>query len=135
MLSKAVFRMQCKMLLTSDLLSHSIVAVLGLSGGWDTTWTDENGKLWLQDLLSLDLPHAHIMSYRYNTHTAFSKAITDISDVAASILDRLDNERQPHECKRPVIFISHRLGGIVGKKVPEHLFVLVLFLRCQFRSE
>jgi len=95
------------MLLTSDLLSHSIVAVHGLGGEWDTTWTDENGKFWLQDFLPLDLPRARIMSYGYNAHTAFSKAVTDISDVAASLLDRLDNERQPPERKRPVIIISH----------------------------
>src|ERR1700722_8526613 len=118
-----------RMLLTFDLLSHSIVAVHGLGGQWDTTWTDENGKLWLRDFLPLDLPRARIMSYGYNAYTAFSKAVTDISDVAASLLDRLDNERQPHERKRPVIFISHSLGGIIVKKVAKHQFVLMSYLR------
>jgi pimeloyl-ACP methyl ester carboxylesterase len=120
--------MQRKPLLTSDLFSCSIVAVHGLGGSWDTTWTDENKKLWLRDFLPLDLPRARIMSYGYNAHTAFSKAVTDISDVAASLLDRLDNER-PHENKRPIIFISHSLGGIIVKKVPKSLLVLVFFLR------
>jgi hypothetical protein len=68
------------------------------------------------------------MSYGYNAHTVFSKAVTDISDVAISLLDRLDYERPPHEHKRPVIFISHSLGGIVVKKVPKLLRVLVSFL-------
>jgi surfactin synthase thioesterase subunit len=69
------------------------------------------------------------MSYGYNAHTAFSNAVTDISDVATSLLDRLDNERQPHEHKRPIIFISHSLGGIIVKKVLKTLFIFVSFLR------
>jgi hypothetical protein len=127
MSSWVVFCTQCKLILTSNLFSYSIVAVHGLGGGWDTTWTDENGELWLRDFLPLDLPRARIMSYGYNVHTAFSKAVTNISDVAASLLNRLDNERQPHERKRPIIFISHNLGGIIVKKVPKSLLVLVSF--------
>jgi hypothetical protein len=120
--------MYYKPLLTFNLFSYSIVAVHGLGGGWDTTWTDENGKLWLRDFLPLDLPRARIMSYGYNAHTGFSKAVTDISDVAISLLDRLDYERPSPQHKRPVIFISHSLGGIIVKKVPELLRVLVSFL-------
>jgi pimeloyl-ACP methyl ester carboxylesterase len=116
--------MQCKPLL---IFLYSIVAVHGLGGGWDTTWTAENGKFWLRDFLLLDLPRACIMSYGYNAHTAFSKAVTDISDVAISLLDRLDHQRQPHKLKRPVIFISHSLGGIIVKKVLKLLLCLGVF--------
>ena len=57
------------------------------------------------------------MSYGYNSKTAFSKAVTDINDEAAMLLDRLDGERQTEGAKtRPIIFISHSLGGIVVKK-------------------
>jgi hypothetical protein len=58
------------------------------------------------------------MSYGYNSRTAFSKAVTDINDEAAMLLDRLDGERQS-KCQktRPIIFVSHSLGGIVVKKV------------------
>ena len=45
-----------------------------------------------------------------------SKAVTDIDDAAATLLDRLDGERQDGKTK-PIIFISHSLGGIVVKKV------------------
>jgi hypothetical protein len=58
------------------------------------------------------------MSYGYNSSTAFSKSITDITDEAAMLLDRLDGERQSAEERaRPILFIAHSLGGIVVKKV------------------
>ena len=58
------------------------------------------------------------MSYGYNSTTAFSKAVTDVNDEAAMLLDRLDGERQDQDqMTRPIIFISHSLGGIVVKKV------------------
>jgi predicted alpha/beta hydrolase family esterase len=59
------------------------------------------------------------MSYGYNSRTAFSKAVTDIDDEAAMLLDRIDGERNTEvEKRRPIIFIAHSLGGIVVKKVP-----------------
>ncbi|KAF8245693.1 hypothetical protein K440DRAFT_503212, partial [Wilcoxina mikolae CBS 423.85] len=87
----------------------SIIAVNGLGGHWSETWT-ENGKLWLQDFLPSQLPTARIMSYGYNSDTAFSKAVTDIDDVVTILLNRLDRLRQlEEEKKRPIVFISHML--------------------------
>jgi len=65
------------------------------------------------------------MSYGYNSRTAFSNAVTDINDEAAMLLDRLDGERQSKDEKtRPIIFVSHSLGGIVVKKVSVLLSVM-----------
>ncbi|KAH0536549.1 hypothetical protein FGG08_006579 [Glutinoglossum americanum] len=95
----------------------SIVAVHGLGGDWERTWTDENGKLWLRDFLPSQLPSSRIMSYGYNSATAFSKATTDITDEAGMLLDRLSGERlNQQERTRPIIFVAHSLGGIVVKK-------------------
>jgi hypothetical protein len=59
-----------------------------------------------------------VLSFGYDSDTAFSKAVTDIDDVAAMLLDRLVGERQtPEEKSRAIIFIAHSLGGIVVKKV------------------
>jgi hypothetical protein len=66
------------------------------------------------------------MSFGYNSDTAFSKTTTDIDDVAIMLLERLDGERQlEEEKKRPIVFISHSLGGVVVKKAGCALF------RCQ----
>ncbi|KAF8252486.1 hypothetical protein K440DRAFT_536358, partial [Wilcoxina mikolae CBS 423.85] len=94
----------------------SIVAVHGLGGHWSETWT-ENGKLWLRDFLPSQLQSARIMSFGYNSDTALSMAVTDIDDVAAMLLERLDLKRlSPEEKKRPIVFIPHSLGGVVVKK-------------------
>jgi triacylglycerol esterase/lipase EstA (alpha/beta hydrolase family) len=101
----------------------SIVAVHGLGGHWKTTWMGEKEKkIWLRDFLPDQLAHAgiksRVMSFGYNSDTAFSKAITDIDDEAEMLLDRLNGYRQtPEEKSRPILFISHSLGGIVMKKV------------------
>jgi len=94
----------------------SIVAVHGLGGHWEDTWTDENGKLWLRDFLPSQIPEARIMSFGYNADTANSKAVTDIDDVATDLLNRLGRERLGQAKTRPILFICHSLGGIVVKK-------------------
>jgi predicted alpha/beta-fold hydrolase len=107
--------------------NFSIIAVHGLGGDWEKTWTDDNGALWLRDFLPSQLPSARIMSYGYNSSTAFSKAVTDINDEAAMLLDRLDGERQNEDQKaRPIIFVSHSLGGIVVKKVCVLLSIMAI---------
>ncbi|CZR66344.1 uncharacterized protein PAC_16245 [Phialocephala subalpina] len=96
---------------------NSIIAVHGLGGNWKQTWTDENKALWLRDILPLQLPEARIMSYGYNSRTAFSKGITNINDEAEIFLSALNGKRQTKDQKtRPIIFIAHSLGGIVVKK-------------------
>jgi hypothetical protein len=76
----------------------------------------------LKDFLPIQLQDAGIttgvLSYGYGSDTVFSKAVTDIDDVAGMLLDRLVGERQSQEERSGgVIFIAHSLGGIVVKKV------------------
>jgi hypothetical protein len=47
----------------------SIVAVHGLNGHRDKTWTAANGVHWLRDLLPTDLPHARIFCWGYDANT------------------------------------------------------------------
>jgi hypothetical protein len=56
------------------------------------------------------------MSYGYNSETAFSRAVTSIKNEAEALLDRLDGNREQEERRRPLLFISYSLGGLVVKK-------------------
>jgi hypothetical protein len=100
---------------------RSIVAVHGLGGHWKQTWIGASDRLWLRDFLPGQLSDSgiksRIMSYGYDSDTAFSKSVTDIDDAAIMLLDRLEGDRQSVDEKgRPVVFIAHSLGGIVVKK-------------------
>ncbi len=61
---------------------------------------------------------ARLMSYGYDSTTAFSKSVTDVEDQATMLLDTLNSERQSEaEIRRPLMFIAHSLGGVIVKKV------------------
>ncbi len=103
-------------------LDASIVAVHGLGGGWNKTWTHPDTKAnWFRDFLSGQLREvgisARIMSYGYDSTTAFSRSIGSIGSVAEDLLDRLKLSR-PEEVNssRPILLIAHSLGGLIVKK-------------------
>ena len=78
----------------------SIVAVHGLCGDPFETWTDDTtGKLWLRDFLPSQIPNTRVMSYGYDSFSAFSKSEIELGDVAAVILNRLNDERGTHKVK------------------------------------
>ena len=84
--------------------AFSIVAVHGLGGNWQGTWTAENGKLWLRDFLPLQLPSARIMSYGYDSRTFFTQSTENITDIATNLLVMLRTKRQHvAEKARPII--------------------------------
>jgi hypothetical protein len=61
------------------------------------------------------------MSYGYNLAVAFSKASINIKNTAEELLDRLGrNHEQKKEKTGPILLISHRLGGLIVKKVIAH---------------
>lgn len=102
-----------------------IVAVHGLGGHYDGTWTwnpaESNGQgpcNWLKDLFPSEFPNARILSFGYNSAVQFSKSIADISMFGEMLLTRTLLERVSEKQKhRPIIFVGHSLGGIVIKKV------------------
>ncbi|KAH8790449.1 hypothetical protein F5882DRAFT_291856, partial [Hyaloscypha sp. PMI_1271] len=97
-----------------------IIAVHGLDGAWNKTWTAENGVFWLRDLIPQLVPDARVFSYGYDSRTHASSSISNqfIYDHAKALIGELVAVREETETlKRPIIFITHSLGGLVVKSV------------------
>jgi alpha-beta hydrolase superfamily lysophospholipase len=100
-----------------------IVAVHGLNGHRQKTWTASNNIHWLRDLLPDDLPRARIMCWGYdaNTHDSSRVSCQYLYDHARNLVSDLCRKRQlTNSTKRPIIFVAHSLGGIVVKSALIH---------------
>jgi hypothetical protein len=77
-------------------LPLSIVAVHGLNGHRDKTWTAANGIHWLRDLLPKDIPNARILCWGYdaNTHSKSRVSCQYIYDHARALVSDLYLERK-----------------------------------------
>ena len=109
----------------------SIVALHGLNGHRETTWTFEGkGKskdvLWLRNLLPSIIPNARIWTWGYDSRTRSKShgeqlTIKSLYDHGRELVFELDGERRASNShRRPIIFIVHSLGGIVVKSVSLH---------------
>ncbi|KAJ3580311.1 hypothetical protein NPX13_g253 [Xylaria arbuscula] len=103
---------------TVDPMAIDIIAIHGLNGNWDTTWTDEStGTNWLRHSIPKRLKTARVMSFSYNSSVLFSKSVSNVSDFAEQLLENLEAQRVSEvERDRPMLFICHSLGGIVFKR-------------------
>ncbi|TVY19676.1 Protein SERAC1 [Lachnellula arida] len=93
-----------------------IVAIHGLHGSAISTWTHDDGCMWLRDILPSRLPGSRIFSFGYPAHGTQGKEKVSINDIARNLLENFKGERYEKEDRnRPVIFICHGMGGIVLK--------------------
>ena len=99
--------------------SVDVVAIHGLNGHYEKTWTDErSGFNWIRDAIPKILPTARITTFEYNSAVQFSKSTSDIYTFGDQLLESLLVVRKSDaEKSRPIIFICHSLGGIVLKQV------------------
>ncbi|PVF97516.1 hypothetical protein CPB86DRAFT_734801 [Serendipita vermifera] len=96
-----------------------IVAIHGLGGHRERSWTAANGKMWLQDFLPDDIPNARILTYGHgaDTHSRTYLPTQRLLHFAEGFVEDLLRERRSDpESKRPIIFLAHSLGGIILKK-------------------
>ncbi|VUC30279.1 unnamed protein product [Clonostachys rosea] len=80
----------------SDVAVHTIldiVAIHGLGGHPIKTW--RSGKsVWLRDFLPSAIPEARIFTFGYPSKTTFAKTVSEISDFARDLLQRLISARR-----------------------------------------
>lgn len=95
-----------------------LVAIHGLGGGWEKTWTDKNtNQNWLRDFLPKDSPELRIMSWGYDSAVLGSSSVGNMTTFAQALLADLKACRSKGLKNRPLIFICHSLGGLVFKRV------------------
>ncbi|KAI0515486.1 hypothetical protein F5B22DRAFT_607479 [Xylaria bambusicola] len=105
-----------------------IVCIHGLSGHRETTWTaTEPGTgrtvLWIKDFLPNQLPYARIMTYGYSSQVFTVRHLTQrtLYSQSKTLLAALKSVRQDGNApNRPLIFISHSLGGLIAKSALIH---------------
>ncbi|CAG7850508.1 SubName: Full=Related to kinesin light chain {ECO:0000313/EMBL:CCA75937.1} [Serendipita indica DSM 11827] len=92
-----------------------IVAIHGLDGHREETW-ETDGVLWLRDLVPSELPRARILTYGYDADTQSAECVSTQTmyrhaDEFAKALAR----KRKDVSRRPIIFVTHDLGGIILK--------------------
>ena len=87
----------------SKLDEVDIVAIHDLGGPYHSSWTHENGSLWLRDLLPDAFPRSRIYSYSYRAEVFFTDPDLELQACADELLEALSEargEKVCHTCDR-----------------------------------
>jgi hypothetical protein len=97
-----------------------ICFVHGLTGNRDSTWTAHGQSTpWPKTLLPAELSKARILTYGYDAYIVRQSVASSnrLIDHATNLLNDLTTDRaRRNASSRPLIFVSHSLGGLVCKE-------------------
>lgn len=95
-----------------------VVFVHGLGGGSHSTWTSDGAQAFWPSWIGADFPNAGVWTLGYHADvSAWTSESMPIADRGTAILETLANEGIG---ERPVIFITHSMGGILTKQILRH---------------
>ncbi len=93
-----------------------VVFVHGVTGDCYDTWTHSNGEFW-PEWIAGDFGDLNVYSVGYDssfTGSLKKGAGASLADLATILLDRLANRVAPD---RPLVFVTHSLGGLIVKQM------------------
>jgi pimeloyl-ACP methyl ester carboxylesterase len=93
-----------------------VILLHGLSGDCFATWTHDNGEFWPQ-WLAEDYPLINVYSAGYDsqfTAKLLKGGGAGLIDIATMVLDRLMSRKTK---SKPIVFVTHSLGGLVVKQL------------------
>lgn len=72
-------------------IGDSIVAVHGLGGHWEESWTADNDVFWLKNLLHNEAKHARILTFGYSANATpnISGGKLTLREYAGKLIDAL----------------------------------------------
>jgi len=95
-----------------------VVFVHGLGGGSHSTWRGDGAETFWPSWIGADFPTAGVWTLGYHADvSAWTNESMPLADRGTAILETLANEGIG---ERPVIFITHSMGGILAKQILRH---------------
>ncbi|KAG9506092.1 hypothetical protein J7337_003071 [Fusarium musae] len=98
----------------TDQASADIIALHGLGGDWNRTWSSF-GYCWLKHALVPKFPSCRILSLNFPDMLSILSAHPP--DINGLIHDIIRDRRQENRSKSPIIFLGHSFGGTVLKQM------------------
>jgi pimeloyl-ACP methyl ester carboxylesterase len=95
-----------------------VVFVHGLGGGSHSTWTSDGAQTFWPSWIGADFPNVGVWTLGYHADvSAWTNESMPLADRGTAILETLANEGIG---ERPVVFITHSMGGILAKQILRH---------------
>ncbi|QUY41898.1 triacylglycerol lipase [Acaryochloris marina] len=119
--TKVSLKLETEVLAHHNDIDADVIFIHGLGGGSQTTWAYEQDveKFW-PDWLARSFPNLNIWTMGYSSSiSAWVKDSMPLEDLGDTILEEMV------ACElgsRPIIFITHSLGGLVAKQLIIHAF-------------
>jgi hypothetical protein len=110
-------------------LGSSIVAIHGLNGHREKTWTAKNGVNWLRDanMLPAYIPNARIMSWGYNANTHSTKELSSamyLYNHAQNLVSDLSRHRRLDNVRKSFIIIDSLAADDYSRRIHGPSFLL-----------